>query len=119
MTRPAPAAPATAAAIVRRYNSGMTISALLDLHIKSDALEQAPAALSDVLATTRAFDGCLGVDVLIDNADPTHFVVVESWASLEHDSAYRAFRQTPAGASALGRLLAEAPTLTICTKSDI
>jgi quinol monooxygenase YgiN len=88
----------------------MPITAHLDLFIKAESLPTAPAVLRDILADTRAFDGCLGVEVLVDRADPAHFLVVEQWASLEHDSAYRAWRAGD-GASGLGELLAAPPVL--------
>jgi quinol monooxygenase YgiN len=50
--------------------------------------------------------------VLVDSTDPAHFLVVEQWASMEHDSAYRAWRATDDGASGLGELLAAPPVLT-------
>jgi len=90
----------------------MSVTSLLDLQIAPASVADAPAVISGVLAATRAFDGNLGVDVLVDTADPAHFVVVESWASLAHDDAYRAWRATPEGASELGSILAAAPTLT-------
>ncbi|MET3811610.1 antibiotic biosynthesis monooxygenase [Arthrobacter sp. UYEF3] len=89
----------------------MPITAHLDLTLKAESLPAAPAVLRDILADTRAFDGCLGVDVLVDSADPAHFLVVEQWASLKHDSAYRAWRAAD-GASPLGDLLAGPPVLT-------
>ena len=90
----------------------MSVTSLLDLQIAPASVADAPAVISGVLAATRAFDGNLGVDVLVDTADTAHFVVVESWASLAHDDAYRAWRATPEGASELGSILAAAPTLT-------
>jgi quinol monooxygenase YgiN len=90
----------------------MSVTSLLDLQIAPASLADAPAVISGVLAATRAFDGNLGVDVLVDTVDPAHYVVVESWASLAHDDAYRAWRATPEGASELGSILAGAPTLT-------
>lgn len=89
----------------------MPVTAHLDLTLKTDAVPTASAVLRDILSDTRAFDGCLGVDVLVDRNDPAHLVVVEQWASLEHDSAYRAWRAGD-GASGLGELLAAPPVLT-------
>ena len=89
----------------------MPITAHLDLNVKAESLPTAPAVLRDILADTRAFDGCLSVDVLVDSSDPAHFLVVEQWASLEHDSAYRAWRAGD-GASGLGEILAAPPVLT-------
>lgn len=89
----------------------MAVTALLDLHLREDRLADAPAMIEAILQQTRAFDGNEGLEVLEDVADPTHLTVVEHWASIEHDDAYRAWRATPEGASDLGRLLAGAPSL--------
>jgi len=90
----------------------MTVTSLLDLRVAPASLAEASAVIADVLVATRAFDGNLGVEVLVDDADPAHFVVVEKWESMAHDDAYRAWRATPEGASTLGSILAGPPTLT-------
>ncbi|KQR51789.1 hypothetical protein ASF88_09235 [Leifsonia sp. Leaf336] len=89
----------------------MTVTSLLDLHFAADHLEDGPRALRDILADTRAFDGCLGVQVVADVTDPAHVIAVERWESLQHDDAYRAWRAGP-GASGLGAYLAEPAVLT-------
>ena len=89
----------------------MAVTALLDLHLRADALDQAPAIIAATLEDTRAFDGNLGIEVLTDVADPTHVTIVEHWESMQHDDAYRAWRATPEGASSLGDVLAGPPTL--------
>jgi hypothetical protein len=45
--------------------------------------------------------------------------VVETWASMEDDLAYREWRTTPAGASTLGTVLAGAPTLTKFSRASV
>ena len=90
----------------------MPVTAHLDLTLKTESLPTAPAVLRDILSDTRAFDGCLGVDVLVDKGNPAHVLVVERWASMEQDAAYRAWRATEEGASGLGALLAAPPVLT-------
>ena len=89
----------------------MTVTSLLDMRFATDHLEDGPQALLGILADTRAFDGCLGVQVVTDVTDPAHVVAVERWESLEHDDAYRAWRAGP-GASGLGQYLAVPPVLT-------
>ena len=90
----------------------MTILSLLEFTIRPDKLGVADAAITEVLAATRAFEGCEGLEVMRDLADPAHIVVVEHWTSLAHDDAYRAWRATPEGRSSLGEILAGPPTLT-------
>ena len=90
----------------------MAITALLELTLKADSVADAPRVLTTTLEATRAFAGNEGVEVLYDVTDPAHVVVIERWASLDHDDAYRTWRATPDGASDLATLLAERPRLT-------
>ena len=73
----------------------MSVTSLLDVRFAADRLEDGPRALLEILADTRAFDGCLGVQVVTDVTDPAHVIAVEHWESLEHDDAYRAWRARP------------------------
>lgn len=91
----------------------MAVTSLLELTLKPECLEEAPAVIAQVLEATRAFDGSLGVDVVQDVDDPTHVVLVERWESMAHDDAYRAFRATPEGQHALGTIIT-ARRLTRC-----
>jgi quinol monooxygenase YgiN len=88
------------------------VTSLLALRLRPEAVADAPEVLRRTLTATRAFAGCLGVEVTVDATDETHVVVVEHWESLEADDAYRAWRATPDGTSDLGTLLAEPPVLT-------
>ena len=96
----------------------MAITAILDLQLKADSLETAHKVLHATLTDTRAFPGCLDVKVLVDSADPAHVVLYETWESVEHDQAYRAWRASPEGASELGSILAAAPKLTLFTVAE-
>jgi quinol monooxygenase YgiN len=96
----------------------VAITAFLEVRVKPEALDQGfHAELHSILSDTRAFEGCLGVDVLIDTADPTHLVAVERWASEEHDAAYRAWR-AGAGKTNLASFLVSPPILTKFTSAD-
>jgi len=90
----------------------VTITALLDLTLAREAVADAPAIIHRTLAATRAFAGCLKVEVLVDADDETHVVLLEQWDSIDSDLAYRAWRATPEGASGLRGILAQSPRLT-------
>ena len=96
----------------------MAITSILELQLKADSLETAHQVIRDTLTATRAFPGCLGVTVLVDSGDPAHVVFYETWESIEHDRAYRAWRATPEGASDLGSIMAAAPKLTLFTVAE-
>jgi quinol monooxygenase YgiN len=90
----------------------MSLTALLEVTFKAEALSEAKELMTKVLTDTRAFDGCNGVEVLVDSADPNHWMIVERWESKKHDAAYREFRAGPGAITELGPLLAAAPGLT-------
>lgn len=91
----------------------MAINAILELRLKADSLATANQVIHATLTATRAFPGCQGVTVLVDVDDPTRVVLYETWESVEHDRAYRAWRATPEGASDLGSIMAGPPTVTL------
>lgn len=89
----------------------MPIIAMLDVHFAADHLVDGPARFTEILEDTRNFAGCLNIDLLTDLADPAHYVAYELWESIEHDLAYRAWRQGD-GATNLRDFLDRAPVLT-------
>ncbi|PPJ25792.1 antibiotic biosynthesis monooxygenase [Nocardia nova] len=90
----------------------MALIAILELAFAPDKLDAAREVMSRVIAETRAYEGCQGVDVVIDIADETRWRFIETWASPEHDAAYRAWRAGEGAIADLGPLLAGAPVLT-------
>jgi heme oxygenase (mycobilin-producing) len=88
----------------------MPITSILDLVLKPEAAEKALDELRTTLVDTRAFPGCLGVDVLVDTQDPAHVVLYETWESEERDDAYRSWR-AEGGNTRFGDFLAGPPTL--------
>ena len=96
----------------------MATIAILDLQLKADSLETAHKVIHATLTSTREFAGCLNVTVLVDSDDPAHVIVYETWESIEHDQAYRAWRATPEGASGLGPILAAPPKITQFTVAE-
>jgi quinol monooxygenase YgiN len=70
----------------------MTIVSVVALRFDPARIDEALGAVHETLETTRAFEGCISVEVVQDVADPGHVMLVERWASLAADNAYRAFR---------------------------
>ena len=96
----------------------MATIAVLDLQLKADSLETAHKVIHATLTDTRAFPGCVDVTVLVDSDDPAHVILYETWESIEHDRAYRAWRASAEGASDLGSILAAAPKLSLFTVAE-
>lgn len=66
----------------------MKFAAVLELELNAETLDQARIVLHRALEETRAFDGNLGVEVLVDHEDPARWLILESWRSAECDARY-------------------------------
>ena len=97
----------------------MTITVVLELRFKPDEVAAARELFGRVLQDTRAFEGNLGTDVLIDEDDEAHWLIYELWDSVEHDEAYRRFRAGEGKITQLPPLLAAPGVKTRYEPSDI
>jgi quinol monooxygenase YgiN len=97
----------------------MAVTVLLELKFKPDAVSAARDLMSRTLETTRAFDGNLRTDVLVDEDDEAHWIIYEVWDTVEHDEAYRAFRAGEGKVAELPPLLAAPSVKTRYVTADI
>jgi quinol monooxygenase YgiN len=92
------------------------ITSVVHLRLKEGAAAAAREALEQSLGDTRAFDGCLGATVLADIADEQHLILIEEWASLAHDKAYRKWRAGAGAMTSTAGLFDGPPTITRCNR---
>ena len=97
----------------------MPVTVLFELRIKPEAVNEARDLMHRTLEVTRAFDGNLGIDVLVDTDDEAHWVIYQLWDTAEHDEAYRSFRAGDGQVAELPPLLAAPPVKTRYVTSDI
>jgi quinol monooxygenase YgiN len=97
----------------------MAVTVLLELNFKPDAVPAARDLMRRTLETTRAFDGNLRTDVLVNEDDEAHWIIYELWDTVEHDEAYRAFRAGEGKVAELPPLLAAPPVKTRYTTTDV
>lgn len=86
----------------------MTFTVFLEMTVRPDADDAAEIA-REVLSQTGAREGIESLEVLVDDADPLKWVVIEKWASIEARNAYVAWRASPEGANRLGDVMATPP----------
>lgn len=60
-----------------------TLTIVANIHAKPEHRETVQAELEKLIPVTRKEEGCLLYDLHQDNADPTHFMFYETWASRE------------------------------------
>ena len=97
----------------------MAVTVTLELRFKPDAVAAGRELMGRVLQDTRAFEGNLGTDVLIDEDDEAHWIIYELWDTVEHDEAYRRFRAGEGKLTQLPPLLAAPSVKTRYTTTDI
>lgn len=91
---------------------------ILTAQLRSPASDESVAeVVHTMLSETRAFDGCLGVETLVDTKDASKITIIERWESKEANNAYLAWRQADgaAGAQHFGGLLAGPPSMSKAT----
>jgi quinol monooxygenase YgiN len=97
----------------------MPITVILELRLKPEAVPAARDLMRRTLQVTRAFEGNLGTEVLVDQDDEAHWLINELWETVEHDEAYRKFRAGEGRVTELPPLLAAPPVKTRYSTSDI
>jgi quinol monooxygenase YgiN len=97
----------------------MPITVILELRLKPEAVPAARELMRRTLQVTRAFEGNLGTDVLVDQDDEAHWIINELWETVEHDEAYRRFRAGEGKVAELPPLLAAPPVKTRYVTTDV
>ena len=70
----------------------MPVKVILELHMKSDTVDELLRKLAADLPDTRAYEGNLSVEVVRDQADPCHITLIERWRERADQEAYIAWR---------------------------
>lgn len=97
----------------------MSVTVTLEFPIKPERVEEFKALLNDLLVDTRAFEGCQRVDVYQDQERPGDILLVEDWASKNHQQKYQAWRDEIGTADAIGPFLASAIRFNYFDQVDI
>jgi quinol monooxygenase YgiN len=97
----------------------MAVTVILELRVKPESVREAQNVMRRALQDTRAFEGNLRTDVLVNEDDEAHWIIYELWDSVEHDEAYRSFRAGEGRLTELPPLLAAPPVKTRYVASDI
>jgi quinol monooxygenase YgiN len=96
----------------------MAVTVILELKLKPESVREAQDVMGRALQDTRAFEGNLRTDVLVNEDDEAHWVIYELWESVEHDEAYRKFRAGEGRITELPPLLAAPPAKTRYVSAD-
>jgi quinol monooxygenase YgiN len=96
----------------------MAVTVILELKVKPESVREARDVMGRALQDTRAFEGNIRTDVLVNEDDEAHWVIYELWESVGHDEAYRKFRAGEGKITELPPLLAAPPVKTRYVSAD-
>ena len=97
----------------------MPVTVTLAFSVIPKQAEVFKALLRELLPDTRAYEGCLKVDVYEDQDNPGRIYLVEDWESKAHQQRYQAWRDESGIARVVGPFLASEPRLNYLDKQDI
>ena len=70
----------------------MTCQVILEFKAKQDSIEGVRTFFREILADTRAYEGCVGLNVTQNQDDPAEFVLVQQWDKRANYEAYLKWR---------------------------
>jgi len=83
----------------------MTCMVLLELKAKAGTGETLVGVFKQILPETRAYDGCIGVDVYRNQDDKDVVVLVEQWESRAKYEKYFAWREETGAIAQMGEMI--------------
>lgn len=97
----------------------MSVTVLLDLKAAPGSVDKLKQLFVEILPDTRAYDGCEGLDVHLNQDDGDNLVIVERWQSRQHYEKYFAWRQETGLIDRLGPLLGAPPSIRYLDETGI
>ena len=96
----------------------MAVTVFLELNAQPAQADALKALFKEILPDTRAYDGCIGVEVVDNQDDKANIVLVESWESRGQYEKYLGWRQETGFVDKLGGFLAGPPSIRYFDKVD-
>lgn len=97
----------------------MSIIVTLEIRSNSENAEKIKLILREAIPETRAFDGCIGIDIHEDINDRGQFMFHEKWETKSKYEAYFSWRSKSEAMEKIGPMLTEPPKITYYDCLDI
>ena len=89
----------------------MSINVILEVLAKPESIDELKSTLEAILPDTRKYDGCISVEVIVNQENPLNIVLLEVWESREQQEKYFQWRGETGALDALGAMLSQPPNL--------
>jgi quinol monooxygenase YgiN len=88
----------------------MSVLVHVEVDAKPECVEEFTQFLSEILPDTRAYDGCIDINIYLNDNGHT-LAFIQNWESKEHHQKYFAWRGETGDAAKLGSYLQGPPTI--------
>jgi len=97
----------------------MSVTVLLEMQVKPDAVGEMKSILKKMLPDTRAFDGCQSIDIYGNTEDSGNLVFYERWESRKHHESYMAWRREAGAMDQMAAMLVGTPSIRYFERIDV
>ena len=97
----------------------MSVTVLLEMQVKPDAVGEMKSNLKKMLPDTRAFDGCQSIDIYGNTEDSGNLVFYERWESRKHHESYMAWRRETGAMDQAAAMLVGTPSIRYFERIDV
>jgi len=97
----------------------MSVTVLLEMQVKPDAVGEMKSILKKMLPDSRAFDGCQSIDIYGNTEDSGNLVFYERWESRKHHESYMAWRREAGTMDQTAAMLVGTPSLRYFERIDV
>lgn len=91
----------------------MTTIVILDIPATPDTRDAVLKTLTEALDETRAFEGCEGLDLIVNQDDAANILVYERWRERADYDRYRAWRQETGFSESFRAMFPDPPTVRV------
>lgn len=89
----------------------MSVKVQLEIQSNPEDIDKLQSTFVQILPDTRGYDGCIEVQVVVNQDDPLNIILIETWETRKHYEKYLAWRVGTGAIDALGKMLSQAPSI--------
>ncbi|PWQ95141.1 putative quinol monooxygenase [Leucothrix arctica] len=89
----------------------MSVNVILEVQSKPESIDELKSTFEKILPDTRSYDGCLSVEVMVNQNNPLNIMLFEVWESREKQEKYFQWRGETGALDALGAILSQPASL--------
>ena len=96
----------------------MSVLTLVEVNVKPESVNEFKSYMKEIFPGTRAFPGCRGIQLQINQDDATNMIAVEEWETREDHQKYAAWRTETGVVERIGSMLAGPLSIRYFDKTD-